>query len=296
MEDSSFELGLDFARELDIQDELASFREAFVIADPDLLYMDGNSLGRLPRRATERLQTVLETEWGERLISGWKEGWYEAPARIGDKLALLLGAGPGQVILSDATSVNLFKLTMAALSLRSDRTRIVSDVLNFPTDLYVIQGCIRLLGHRHTLHLIPSQDEIEPDKAALLDAIDEQTALVTLSHPTFKSAFAYDVQAITARAHRVGALVLLDLSHAVGVIPLRLDDWGVDFAVGCTYKYINGGPGAPAFLYVRQDQQAQVLSPIWGWWAHRSPFAFELEYEPTAGISRFLSGTPPILS
>jgi len=296
VEELGFEPGLAFARRLDAEDALASFREAFVIADPDLIYVDGNSLGRLPRRTVERMRTAVEVEWGHDLIRGWNAGWYQAPARVGEKIAQLVGAGPGQVVVSDSTSVNLFKLTMAALAKRPGRDRIVSDVLNFPSDLYILQGCVRLLGDRHHLHLVPSAEGITVDQQALFDAMDERTALVTLSHVTFKSGFLYDAAAVTERAHQVGALVLWDLSHSVGAVPVKLDRWGVDLAVGCTYKYLNGGPGAPAFLYVRRDLQEEALSPIWGWFGQRSPFDFDLEYEPTEGVGRFLVGTPPILS
>ena len=296
MEELGFEPGLAFARRLDAEDALASFREALVIADPDLIYVDGNSLGRLPRRTVERMRTAVEVEWGHDLIRGWNAGWYQAPARVGEKIAQLVGAGPGQVVVSDSTSVNLFKLTMTALAKRPGRDRIVSDVLNFPSDLYILQGCVRLLGDRHHLHLVPSADGITVDQRALFDAMDERTALVTLSHVTFKSGFLYDAAAVTEQAHQVGALVLWDLSHSVGAVPVELDRWGVDLAVGCTYKYLNGGPGAPAFLYVRRDLQEEALSPIWGWFGQRSPFDFDLEYEPTEGVGRFLIGTPPILS
>jgi len=169
-------------------------------------------------------------------------------------------------------------------------------VLNFPSDLYILQGCVRLLGDCHHLHLVPSADGITVDQQTLFDAMDERTALVTLSHVTFKSGFLYDAAAVTERAHQVGALVLWDLSHSVGAVPVELDRWGVDLAVGCTYKYLNGGPGAPAFLYVRRDLQEEALSPIWGWFGQRSPFDFDLEYEATEGVGRFLVGTPPILS
>jgi kynureninase len=296
VENMTFEPGLAFARRLDAQDDLASFREAFVFAEPDLIYVDGNSLGRLPRRTVERVGAAVEKEWGRDLIRGWNAGWYQAPARVGEKIARLVGAGPGQIVVSDSTSVNLFKLVMAALAMRPGRDRIVSDVLNFPSDLYVLQGCVRLLGDHHRLHLAPSADGITIDQQALFDAVDERTALVTLSHVTFKSGFLYDAGAVTERAHEVGALVLWDLSHSVGAIPIALDRWGVDLAVGCTYKYLNGGPGAPAFLYVRRDLQEEALSPIWGWFGQRAPFDFELGYEPTAGVARFLVGTPPILS
>ena len=296
MEDVKFEPGPAFARRLDAEDDLASFRELFVLDEPDLLYMDGNSLGRLSHRTVERVQAVVEREWGRDLIRGWNAGWYQAPSGVGEKIARLVGAGPGQVVVSDSTSVNLFKLAMAAMEMRPGRDRIVSDVLNFPSDLYVLQGCIRLLGDRHSLHLVPSADGITVDRRTLFDAIDERTALVTLSHVTFKSGFLYDAAAVTARAHQVGALVLWDLSHSVGVVPIQLDHWGVDLAVGCTYKYLSGGPGAPAFLYVRRDLQEEARSPIWGWFGQRSPFAFDLEYAPAEGVARFLAGTPPMLS
>ncbi len=295
MENLIFEAGQDFARRLDTQDELASFRDAFVITDPDLIYVDGNSLGRLPRRTVELVQRTVEVEWGDGLIRGWHKGWFETPTRIGEKIARLVGAGPGQVVVSDSTTVNLYKLTMAALMMRPGRKRIVSDVMNFPTDLYVLQGGARLLGDHH-IHLTPSADGITVDQQTLLDAIDERTALVTLSHVTFKSGFLYDAAAVTERAHQVGALVLWDLSHSAGALPVELDHWDVDFAVGCTYKYLNGGPGSPAFLYARSDLQEEALSPIWGWFGQQSPFAFDLEYAPTAGVKRFLTGTPPMLS
>jgi len=296
VEDMTFEPGAAFAGQLDAEDELASFRDEFVITNPDLIYVDGNSLGRLPRQTVERVQAATEVEWGRDLIRSWNAGWYEAPTRVGEKIARLTGAGPGQVIVSDSTSVNLFKLTMAALAMRPQRERIVSDSMNFPSDLYILQSCIRLLGDRHRLRLVPSNDDVEMDQHSLFEAIDEQTALVTLSHVTFKSGFLYDAAAVTERAHQAGALVLWDLSHSVGAAPVELDGWGVDLAVGCTYKYLNGGPGSPAFLYVRRDLQEKALSPIWGWFGQRAPFDFELEYEPAAGVARFLIGTPPTLS
>jgi kynureninase len=291
-----FEPGPEFARQLDTEDRLASFREAFVFPEPGLIYLDGNSLGRLPQRTAQRVQTAVESEWGQGLIRSWNAGWFQAPIRVGDKIARLLGAGPGQIVASDSTSVNLFKLVMAALAMRPGRDRIVSDALNFPSDLYILQGCTHMLGNRHRLHLVPAADGIEVDQQILFDAIDEHTALVTLSHVTFKSGFLYDMATVTERAHQVGALVLWDLSHSAGVVPVELERWDVDLAVGCTYKYLNGGPGAPAILYVRRDLQEQACSPIWGWFGQRLPFAFDLDYEPGEGIVRYLAGTPPILS
>ncbi|MEO7911778.1 MAG: kynureninase [Roseiflexaceae bacterium] len=286
---------LDYAQQLDTQDELASYRGAFA-HDGDLIYMDGNSLGRLPHATVDRMGAAVEQEWGRDLIRGWHHGWYDAPQRIGDKIAGLLGAGSGQVLACDSTSTNLFKLILAALALRPERRRIVSDTLNFPSDLYIIQGCIDLLGGRHELALAPASDGMRVEPTALTELIDEQTALVTLSHVAFKSGFLYDMAAITARAHEVGALVLWDLSHSAGVVPIALDACDADFAVGCCYKYFNGGPGAPAYLYVRRELQEQARSPIWGWFGQRAPFAFGLEYQPAAGIDRFLAGTPPMLS
>lgn len=302
MENHGFKLGEKFARKLDAEDELASYREEFVINDDQLIYMDGNSLGRLPRQTITRLQEILEKEWGEDLIRGWNAGWFQAPARLGEKIARMIGAAPGQVIVCDSTSVNLFKLVLAALSLYPDRRTIISDRLNFPSDLYILQGCMRLLnenkdqGDQYSLNLIPSENEIDIDIDDLSKVVDQHTVLVTLSQVTFKSGFLYDVDTVTQIAHHAGALVLWDLSHSVGVVPIELDDWGVDMAVGCTYKYLNGGPGSPAFLYIRRDLQEQVLSPIWGWFGQRSPFAFDLQYRPAQDISRFLAGTPQVLS
>jgi kynureninase len=296
LKNTAFEPGRAFAQKLDAEDELAACRDEFVLADPELIYMDGNSLGRLPRRTVERARTVVETEWGADLIRGWNGGWYQAPTRIGEKIARLVGAGPGQVVVSDSTTVNLFKLTLAALMMRPERDVIVSDTLNFPSDLYVCQGCAHLLGDRHRLRLVSSDDEITMDLPTLFDAIDEHTALVTLSHVVFKSGFLYDAAAVTERAHQAGALVLWDLSHSAGAVPVELDRWGADFAVGCTYKYLNGGPGAPAFLYARHGLQDEALSPIWGWFGQRAPFDLRLDYEPAAGAARFLTGTPPTLS
>jgi kynureninase len=287
----------EYALQLDGQDPLVSYRNQFVIDDPDLIYLDGNSLGRLPKAAIERATRIVEEEWGRDLIRGWNKGWWEAPARVGDKIGQLIGAGPGQVIVSDTTSANLFKLTMAALSLHPDRKRIVTDTLNFPSDLYILQGCVQLLSRNHEIVRIDSRDGgITPDLERLDKSINGDTALVTLSHVLFKSGYLYDMAAITELAHRRGALVLWDLSHSVGALPIELDRCNTDFAIGCTYKYLNGGPGAPAFLYVNKSLQEKITSPIWGWWGQDQPFAFGLDYSPAPGINRFLAGTQPMLS
>ena len=281
----------------DQHDPLASFRDEFVVTDPALVYFDGNSLGRLPKRTIGHLQHVIAGEWGDELIRGWGTGWYDAPHRVGDKIGSLLGAAPGQVIACDSTSVNLYKAVMASLAARPGKTKIVSDAMNFPSDLYIMQGAIAHFGNVHTLQLVPSQDdELTVAPAAIAAAITPDTALVCLSHVTFKSGFIYDMQEITRLAHAVGALVIWDLSHSAGAVPMQLDAWNVDFAVGCCYKFLNGGPGAPAFIYVNSSIQDQVTSPIWGWFGQKSPFAFDTVYTPASGIDRFLAGTPPMLA
>jgi kynureninase len=293
---TQFDTSRDYAEALDAQDELAQFRQDYMIAEPELIYLDGNSLGRLPHQTAERLQEVVREEWGQGLIRGWNANWFSAPTRVGEKIAQLVGAAPGQVIVSDTTSINLFKLVMAALHGRPGRRQIISDTLNFPSDLYILQGCIELLGGQHHLELVPSEDGITPDLMALEAMIGPDTALVTLSHVVFKSGYLYDAQAITEQAHKAGALVLWDLSHAAGAVPVALDAWNADLAVGCTYKYLNGGPGSPAYLYVRKDLQEALQPPIWGWWGQRSPFAFDLDFSPAAGMHRFLVSSPPVLS
>jgi kynureninase len=293
----NFSTSSDFAKQLDRQDSLASYREQFVSNDPDLIYLDGNSLGRLPKPVIERMKKAVEEEWGTDLIRGWNKGWWGSPSRIGDKIASLLGAAEGQVVVGDQTSINLFKLATAALTLQPQKKHIITDTFNFPSDLYILQGINNLLGNRHEIIRIGASDnDITPDLAALEIAIDEDTALVTLSHVTFKSGYLYDMATITELAHRKGALVLWDLSHSAGAVPIELDMCDVDFAIGCTYKYLNGGPGAPAFLYVNKRIQDNVTSPIWGWWGQRDPFEFDLTYQPAPGVQRFLAGTAPMLS
>lgn len=285
-----------FALQLDSQDELAPFRTEFEISDPDIVYLDGNSLGRLPRSSIPYLSQVVEQEWGEKLIRSWNEGWVDLPQTLGDELAPLIGASAGEVIIADSTSVNLFKLAHAALLARPGRHTVISDTLNFPSDLYILQGLIALLGNRHTLKLVPSTNDISVSHSELEGMIDDDTALVCLTHVAFKSSFMYDLEKVTRAAHSAGALVLWDLSHSVGAVPIDLNRAKADLAVGCTYKYLNGGPGAPAFLFVRSGLQDKLQQPIWGWFGDQTPFAFDLTYHPAQGISRFRSGTPPILS
>jgi len=287
---------ISYAKQLDNQDPLASFRERFVIDDPNLIYLDGNSLGRLPRQTVSHLQDQVENKWGRSLIRGWNEGWYDKPTGLGARLAELIGARPDEVVVCDSTSVNLFKLSTAALRYQQGRKVLISDEFNFPTDLYIFQGVIDLLGNQHRLELIRSADSISIRRKDAAASITEETALVALTQVAFKSAFMYDIEEITALAHQAGALTLWDLSHSVGAVPLKLTEWRADLAVGCTYKYLNGGPGSPAFLYVRKDLQEKLFSPIWGWFADQDPFAFNLDFKPAGGISRFQISTPPILS
>ncbi|MFN8059846.1 MAG: kynureninase [Vicinamibacterales bacterium] len=286
----------DTARELDAADPLAAFRREFVVAHPDLVYLDGNSLGRLPVRTRARLADVVETEWGERLIRGWGEGWFTAPARIGAKIAATVGAEADEIVVADSTTVNFFKLVVGALGARPDRTTIVTDDANFPSDLYVLQGVVELLGGRHRIHVVHTDGCDVSGENALLAAIDDRTALVTVSHTAFKSGFVYDMARVASHARAAGALTLWDLSHSVGSGPVALDASEADLAVGCTYKYLNGGPGAPAFIYVARRLHEVVSNPIRGWFGQRRQFDFSLEYEPAAGIGRFLSGTPQTLS
>jgi len=249
---------------LDNQDPLAGFRERFVIDDPDLIYLDGNSLGRLPKETIPHIQDLVENQWGKNLIRGWNEGWYEKPTNLGARLAELIGAQPDEVVVCDTTSVNLFKLSAAALRYQQGRNEVISDEFNFPTDLYIYQGVIDLLGNKHHLELIKSEDSISITDAAAAAAISDNTALVALTQVAFKSAFMYDIEKITAIAHQSGALTLWDLSHSIGAVPLEL--------------------------------QEKLSSPIWGWFADQDPFAFNLDFSPTEGISRFQISTPHILS
>lgn len=281
------------ALELDRNDPLAGFRDRFVIDDPEIVYLDGNSLGRLPRRTPGLVREVVERQWGRGLIRSWNDGWWELQLEIGDQLSPLIGASPGTVIISDSTSVNLHKLATAAVEGAPGRSKIVTDDLNFPSDVYVLAGIAETLGLE--LEVVSTGDNATAEQSVIA-AIDEDTALVSLSHTAFKSGFTYDMTAVTSATHASGARVLWDLSHSVGAFPVDLESAGADLAVGCTYKYLNGGPGSPAFLFVRQDLQEELNNPIPAWWAHARPFDFDLDFEPASGIRRFHTGTTPILS
>ncbi|MEX0323744.1 MAG: kynureninase [Puniceicoccaceae bacterium] len=287
---------LEKARELDATDPLSDFRSKFLGLHDDLIYLDGNSLGPLPAGTSERLQTLLEDEWGNGLIRSWNSHWYDLPTRLGDLLAPLIGANAGEVCFCDSVTVNLFKLASAALGAMPDREKIVTDTLNFPSDYYALEGLIGIHGNRHILERIPSDDGITIDPQKLVDAIDTDTVLVTLSHVVFKSGFMHELEPICEKARKMGALVLVDLSHSVGSVPIDLSSWGVDLAVGCSYKYLNGGPGSTAFLYVRKELQDQLQPQLAGWLGSDKPFDFDPHYKPIEGIRRFLVGTPPIVS
>ncbi|MCG8349110.1 MAG: kynureninase [Chloroflexales bacterium] len=291
-----FRADADYARELDASDELAHVRNEFVIADPDQIYLDGNSLGRLPKATAALTADIVNQQWGERLIRGWNEGWFTAPERIGAKIAQLIGADPDEVIVADSTSINLFKLVVAVLRAFPQRSRILTDDLNFPSDLYILQGIIDLLGAQHQVHVARSPDSVHGPVVELRERLDADAALLTLSHTVFKSGYVYDMAELTAAAHAHGALTLWDLSHSVGAVPLDLHAAGADMAIGCTYKYLNGGPGSPAFLFIRRDLQERLHNPITGWMGQQNPFDFDLRYRATPGMRHFLTGTPQVVS
>jgi kynureninase len=291
-----FDTSEGFSLKMDDQDPLRDFRNRFFISDEKVIYLDGNSLGRLPIKTQSLIREVTETQWGSQLIESWNRHWYEKPVELGNKIARLIGADEGEVVVSDNTSVNLYKLAHAALRYNSGKTKIISDVFNFPTDLYILQGLLREFGSGYNLALAQSKDDIIIDLEDLKAKIDGNTALVLLALVAFKSSFLYDAAEITEWAHKKGALVLWDLSHAAGAVPVELNKTNADLAVGCTYKYLNGGPGAPAFLYVNKRLQDKLASPVQGWFGDNRPFQFDLNYQPAKGIRRFLTGTPPVTS
>lgn len=285
----------DYAKQLDAKDPIFHFRDRFVINDPSLIYLDGNSLGRLPK-ATQSAMAKLLDDWGERLIRMWGDGYFTLPQRVGGKVARLLGAQEHEVVIAESTSVNLFKLVIAALTARPGRRKIITDDLNFPSDLYILQGISRLLGEQYEIVMVPSLDGIHGSTQQLLREIDEHTALITLSHTVFKSAFVYNMAEINRVAHEAGALTLWDLSHSIGSVEVKLNETAADLAIGCTYKYVNGGPGSPAFLFVREALHGELKNPITGWMGQQNMFDFELTYKPVDGIEHFMTGTPTVAS
>ena len=277
------------AGELDRADPLAPLRQAFELPK-GVVYLDGNSLGPLPKAVPKALAQVIERQWGASLIKSWNDhDWINLPSRVGEKIARLIGAGPGQVICTDSVSVNLFKVLAAALGLSARPAKILSEADNFPSDLYLVEGMNTLLGAA-----APAIEVVQTD--ALLEHLDASVSILLLTQVNFKTGAMHDLAELTARAQAVGALVVWDLSHSAGVLDLELDAANVDFAVGCGYKFLNGGPGAPGYVYVASRHQGSVTQPLSGWMGHAEPFAFSEHYEPAPGIKRFLSGTPAILS
>jgi kynureninase len=283
------------AQALDEADPLAEFRARFVHDDAPRIYLDGNSLGRMPRAAVERIESVLGT-WQRELVGGW-HAWIDAPVYTGDLLAeAVLGARPGEVLACDSTTVNFYKLAHAALAARPGRRVVVPDRDNFPTDRYVLEGLAATAGAElRVLECDPIAGPQPAEIEAACAAGDGDVALVTLSHVAYRSGALADLRAITDAAHDAGAIVLWDLSHSAGSVPIDLEASGADLAVGCTYKYLNAGPGAPAYLYVRTSLQDSLRSPIQGWFGQRDQFAMDGPYEPDDGVRRFLAGTPPIV-
>lgn len=272
----------------DPHDVLSGKRGAFQIPD-GVIYLDGNSLGVLPKHVPARLAKVVEQEWGTGLVKSWNEhSWIDLPTRVGDRIGRLIGAPQGTVIACDSTSVNVFKVLAAALSLRPERRVILSDNGNFPTDLYIASGIKQLLGRGYELKIV-APEEVE-------SALGDDVAVMMLTQVDYRTGRVHDMAALTGKAQAAGALAVWDLAHSAGAIPVDLSGSGADFAVGCGYKYLNGGPGAPAFLYVAEHLQDRVTSPLTGWMGHEAPFAFDLDYRPVSGIKRMTVGTPAILS
>ena len=282
------------AEHLDAADPLGAFRDRFLPGEV-VAYLDGNSLGR-PLEATARLMDeFIREQWAGRLIQGWTDGWLDWPVRLGDRLGVVaLGAAAGEVVIADSTTVLLYKLARAAVDARPGRREIVLDTDNFPTDRYVLEGIARDRGL--TLRWIETDPLTGIHPSQVAEVVGPDTALVLFSHVAYRSGWLADAPEITRIAHDAGALMMWDLSHSVGSVPLALDEWGVDLAVGCTYKYLNGGPGAPAFAYLRAGLRDELRQPIWGWMGHRASFEMGPGYESAPGVRALLSGTPPILA
>jgi kynureninase len=286
---------VELAAALDERDPLAAFRSQFLLPEGVLAYLDGNSLGRPLEVTRERLAGFVDGEWGERLIRAWDESWLERPTTVGDLIGrAVLGAAPGQTVVGDSTTVMLYKLIRAAVDARPGRDEIIADTENFPTDRFILAAIAAETGR--TIRWIEPDPATGVQLAEVAALLGERTALVVLSHVAYKSAYIADLPGITAAAHRAGALVLWDLCHSAGVVEVALDAADVDLAVGCSYKFLNGGPGAPAYGYVARRLHDELTQPITGWMGHAEPFAMGPDYVPATGIRRFLSGTPPILS
>jgi kynureninase len=274
----------------DSVDPLRAFRDGFLLPE-GIIYLDGNSLGPMPKAAAGILNRTIEQEWGQDLIKSWNSaGWFDMPSRLGDRIGALLGAAPGQTLVCDTTSINLYKAIHAAVGLRPDRNVVIAEEESFPTDLYIVEGAMKSAGRPMQRRLIGS------DGPSIETLLDEEVAVAVLSHVNYRTGALLDMAAITKRLHDAGALVVWDLCHSIGVVEIAFDLNAVDFAVGCTYKYLNGGPGSPAFIAVAKTHQAAAQHPLSGWWGHAAPFAFDRDFRPNAGIKRFLCGTQPIIS
>ena len=277
----------------DAADPLAHFRNEFSLPE-GLIYLDGNSLGALPRAAAERARTVLEQQWGVDLIGSWNtHHWFELPAIIGSKIGQLIGGGKGQCVATDTTSINVFKALAAALRMQQhdhpQRRVIVSERENFPTDLYMVEGLIDFLNDGYELRLITDESELS-------SALTDDVAVVLLTHVNYRSGRMWQMDNVTREVHEAGALMIWDLCHSVGAVPLDVAGAGADFVVGCTYKYLNGGPGSPAFIWIAEDHLERATQPLSGWWGHKRPFEMAVDFEPAAGAKKFQTGTQPILS
>jgi kynureninase len=290
---TTFSADRSYAQTLDAADQLAAFRDRLVRQDRELIYLDGNSLGPLPVRTQARIAEVVDQDWGVGLVRSWDK-WIQLPRQAGDMVGEhLVGAAPGQVTVCDSVTINLYKLAWAALDARPGRDVIITDDDNFPTDRYVLQGIAAQRGCE--LRTIHTDIDAGISEEALAEALDDRVSLVELSHVAYRSGALADMIRLTELVHRAGALVLWDLCHSVGALPVELDASGADLAVGCTYKYVNAGPGAPAFLYVREDLQSLLRQPIWGWFSQHDQFAMGPRYDPAPGIDAFLTGTPNII-
>ncbi|MCC2605899.1 kynureninase [Planctobacterium marinum] len=274
---------------LDAEDPLAAIQSQFLLPQ-GTIYLDGNSLGMMPLSVKSRIKDVTEQQWAVDLITSWnKHQWIDLPVNVGERIAKLIGAAPGQTLCCDTISVNLFKLLAAALVMQQGRNKVVSTTDNFPTDLYMVQGLEDLLGQtRCQLQLV--------EESQLASAIDDDTAILLVTEVNFRTGQKLDIAALTAKAHKHGALVIVDLAHSAGVLPVALDDWQVDFAVGCTYKYLNGGPGAPAFAYVATRHQEAMQQPLYGWMGHANGFQFDVNYQAAADARQLLVGTPSVIA
>lgn len=282
-------LSFDQAKEKDRADKLALKRSEFLLPD-NIIYLDGNSLGPLTKIAARRIKEVTEDEWGVGIVRSWNNsGWVDLPKKVGAKIAPLLGVQAKNVIMADSTSVNLFKVLSVACSINPSRKKIITETNNFPTDNYIIEGVTRQLDSNFEITYLDEPEDI-------ISSIDKSVAVVVLTHINYKNGKILDIPKITRATHDAGALTIWDLAHSAGAVPLELDKWKVDFAVGCSYKYLNGGPGAPGYLYVADRHIGKFNQPLTGWFAHKSPFAFEPQYEPAEDISQYLCGTPPVLS